>query len=121
MVITSEKLDTKEDVIPEDEMNIQNGKYYIGKYSLHWSLDLSSNTFTLNLINRPELGTKVVSRDNPEAEFRVDEPTYKRLYAKMSGNFDSRQLLLNGHAAYYQGPPRGIRIKKYENVIITSW
>lgn len=49
MVITSEKLDTKEDVIPEDEMNIQNGKYYIGRYSLHWSLDLSSNTFTLNL------------------------------------------------------------------------
>jgi hypothetical protein len=125
MGIISEKIDTKEDAtIDEKTENIQNGKYYMGNYSLHWSLNLSSNTITLNLINRPDLGTKFISRENSEAEFRVDEPWYRGLNAKISGNFDSRQLLLNGSVVILTGSPRpGERWfrKKYENVILTSW
>lgn len=125
MGIISEKMDTKEDDVAEDQTeNIQKGKYYMATYSLHWSLDLSSNTVTLNLTNRPDLGTKVISRENSEAEFRVDEPWYRRLYAKISGNFDTRQILLNGSVTILTGSPRpSERSKKikYENVIITSW
>jgi|SRR5687767_872320 hypothetical protein len=125
MGIISEKIDTNEDAVIESQTeNIQNGKYYIGPYSLHWSLDLSSNAITLNIINKPDLGTKVISRENSEAEFLVDKPWYEKLHAKISGNFDARQLLLNGSVTILTGSPRPrerARNKKYENVIITSW
>jgi hypothetical protein len=125
MGIISEKLETKEDVLLDEKIeDIQAGKYYMGTHSLHWSLDLSSNTITLNLVNRPDLGTKVISRERSEAEFRVDQPWYKQLNAKISGNFDSKQLILNGSVTLLTGSPHPSersRIKKYENVIIASW
>jgi hypothetical protein len=122
MGITSEKVETKEEVTVYED--VQSGKYYIGSHTLHWSLDLSSNSITLSLTDRPDLGTRVISRENPEAEFRVDEPWYRKLYAKISGNFDSKQLLLNGNVTVLTGsyhPSERSRVKKYENVIITSW
>lgn len=125
MGIITEKSDTQEDIIIEDEVgSVQNGKYYMSDYAIHWSLDMSSNTITVNIGNRPDLGIKVISYEKPYAEFRVDEPWYKRLNAKMSGDFNSKQLLLNGETIILTGSPRPSErwfTRRYENVIIASW
>jgi hypothetical protein len=122
--IISEKVDMNEKPLLEKEIeDIQNGKYYMGDYSIHWSLNLSSKTIilTLNPIHVSQLGkTKIISRKKSEAEFRVDTPWNKTLYAKISGNFNAKKLLLNGSVItrHVRG---GWTTKKYENVIITSW
>ena len=125
MGIVTEKTDTQEDVMIKDEVgSVQNGKYYMGSYGIHWSLNMSSNTITLNIANRPDLGIKVISNENPHAEFHVDEPWYKRLNAKISADFNSRQLSLDGNVIILTGSPRPSErwfTRRYENVIIVSW
>lgn len=100
MGIICEKLDMKEKPLLDEKIeDIQNGKYYMGDYSIHWSLNLSSKTVTLTLnpIHVSQLGkTKVISRKKSQAEFRIDTPWEKTLYAKFSGNFNTKKLLLSG-------------------------
>lgn len=125
MGITTEETDTQNDIIIGNELsNIQNGKYYMGSYSIHWSLDLTLHRVTINITNRPDLGSKIIDKKFSVAEFRVDEPWYRRFHAKISGNFTSRQLSLDGNVIILTGSPRpGERwyTRKYENVIITTW
>jgi len=118
MGIISQEGEAYEDTIIDE--NIQGGKYYMGSYTLQWSIDLSSNEITLNLANRPDLGTKVISKKNLEAEFHVDSPRHKILHAKISGNFDSNQLLLNGYVKFVMLNHKWKRVR-YENIILTSW
>jgi hypothetical protein len=122
MGIITEKIELNEDDMIEDEMETnQYGKFNVGRwYSIYWSLDLLSETITLNITNRPDLGIKVINRKNTVAEFRVDTPRYRKLYAKLSGDFNSKQLSLSGNGIV--GNPRtGWRTRTYENVIIISW
>jgi hypothetical protein len=89
----------------------------MGSYSIHWSLDLLSDTITLNVANRPVLGTKVISKENPRASFYVANS----LDAKFSGDFNLKQLSLSGSVRL---PPHHFHpgtLRKYENVIVVSW
>ena len=105
----------------EDEMeNIQKGKFYISSYSIHWSLDLLSETITVGITDRPDLGIKVIDKKNTVAEFRVDKPQYKRFYTKLSADFNIKQLSVSGSAMYLI-PHSRFRTRTYKDVIILSW
>lgn len=119
--IKTEKIDLSEyDAISDDQEYNQNGKFYMGRYTIYWSLDLMSETITLDVTNRPDLGIRVIDKSNPTAEFRIDSPLYKKLYAELSADFNSKQLSVSGDVTI--GNPRtGWRNRKYENVIIATW
>lgn len=130
MGIKNERITEQEDVKVEDEIvendHIGNpsGTYNMTGNVIGWSLNLQTNIITLNIMNRPDLGTKVIDKNNAAAEYRVDQPWYHSFLAKISADFTLKQLLLNGSATYLTGSPRpGQRWgrNKYENVLITTW
>jgi hypothetical protein len=130
MGIKTEKITEPEDVKVEDEIvendHIGNpsGTYNMTGNVIGWSLDLLSDTITLNIMNRPDLGTKIIDKDSMTVEYRVDQPWYHSFLAKISADFTLKQLLLSGHATYLTGDPRPSHRwgrNKYENVIITTW
>jgi hypothetical protein len=88
-------------------------------YPINWSLDLASNTITLNIINNPGLGTKIINENNPSAEFHIDNDN--KFNAKISADFQIKQLLLNGRVRYRGGMHPAWRSKTYENIVITTW
>jgi hypothetical protein len=120
MEITFEDvIETLKDYPDEDKMEVSEGNphgvYEIGGYSLNWSLDLSSNTITLNIPNRLDLGTKIINVNNPVAHY-----SGKKFYAEISADFELKKLLLNGYQRISL-PHHGPRTIKYENIIITTW
>jgi hypothetical protein len=130
MGIKSEKVDAPDGVKADDEIfeneRIGNpsGTYSMTGRVISWSLDLSSLTIKLNIINRPEFGSKAIDKVNTVAEFRQEEPWYQSFRATISADFNSKQLLLNGFATYLTGSPHpGHRWGKntYENVVLTNW
>lgn len=117
-------LDLVEDDIEEEVTeSIQSGTYDMRHNQINWSLDLSSNSITVKIINRPNLGTKIINENNPVIEYRSnDRFTIPRFYAKIIANFDLKHLLLDGHVKYSCGRiGRQSCTKKYENIILTSW
>lgn len=92
----------------------------MGTNIINWSIDFSHNTITVEI---PPLGTKIPNENNPVAEFRRDGPNYRKFFAKISADFELRQLLLNGYKRYRisRGESKRTKTTRYENVIITSW
>ena len=99
------------------------GTYRLPAYVVGWSLDLSSSTITVNV--NPDLGTKVITRDNTVVEYRIDSPRDKAFLAKISADFNLKQLVLNGYANYTvprpHRPTSTLKTRKYENVLLTTW
>jgi len=108
---------TDEDKIEVSEGN-PNGVYDIGGYSINWSLDLSSNIITLNIPNKPDLGTKIINENNPNAHYEGN-----KFYVKISADFELKHLLLNGQVRYriHSGMHPAYGTKKYENIVLTTW
>ena len=118
-ITIEENIEALKDYTDEDKIEVSegnpNGVYDIGGYSINWSLDLSSNTITLNIPNKPNLGTKIINVNNPDAHYEGD-----KFYVKITADFELKQLLLNGHRRINL-PHHGPRTIKYENIIITTW
>jgi len=63
--IILEDLDVNEDPLVEElAEETQNGRYFLGRYSLHWSLAFAANTITLNLVDLygSAITTRVITR-----------------------------------------------------------
>lgn len=112
------EVETKESVISE---NNQTGTYVMFNRSINWNLDLSSETITLNIVNKPELGTKIITKENTIVRFSDFPHHHMGFSAEISGDYKLKQLLLNGYVIYNYHPPRSYKKKTYTDVIITSW
>ena len=119
-----------EDSNSENEIpqNIQSGIYNMesnmGSYPINWYLDLTSNTITINILNKPDLGAKIINENNPIAEFRIVHfANVDKFSAKISSDFQIKQLSLNGQVRYriHGGMHPAYGTKKYENIVLTTW